>query len=204
MRTGQGYRLNRRHSSEVVTKFTSVALRYPFGLFLSLFLRLIFIRALTFYDLCSFIWEPVTFLIRSGVPRDDRDDMTTSLARLGIKSSRVWSDQITHVVFSAVSYPYDFKILAALVHGVHLVSPAWLRYVAQRGNASIEDGKEVDSENFQMTFQGLEEEAYRPDGAGLQAWAPNRSRKTLFCNIRFLFITVTDVSIVHHEYAHSD
>lgn len=140
-----------------------------------------------------FTWEPVTVLIRSGVPRDDRDDLTTSLARLGIKSSRVWSDHVTHVVFSAVSHPYDFKILAALVHGVHLISPAWLRHVARRGNAPIEDGKQSDSENFQMTFQGLEEEMYRPDGAGLQAWAPNQTRKTLFCNIRFLFITVTDI-----------
>ncbi|KAG9019273.1 hypothetical protein FRB90_004542 [Tulasnella sp. 427] len=138
-------------------------------------------------------WEPVNFLIRSGVPRDEREVIGTTLAKFGIKSSRIWSEQVTHVVFSAVSHPYDFKVLAALVHGVHLVSPAWLRHVMQKGDAPLEQGNESDSENYQMTFQGLEEEKYRPDGAGLQVWAPNSSRSALLREIRFLFITVTDM-----------
>lgn len=40
---------------------------------------------------------------------------------------------------------------------------------------------------------GLDEEKFRPDGAGLKAWTPDEKRKMLFKGVKFHFLTTTDV-----------
>ncbi|KAG8890872.1 hypothetical protein FRB99_003857, partial [Tulasnella sp. 403] len=142
--------------------------------------------------LVSFHWIAVNVLIRSGVSRDERTSLVQSLAKLGIKSTRVWSPAITHVVFASVAFPYDFKVLTSLVHGTYFVSPAWLHYVAQHADAPHVQPDDDDIETYAGTFSGLEEAEFCPDAAGLAAWRPNPQRSTLFQGLKFVLLTVTD------------
>lgn len=87
-----------------------------------------------------------------------------------------------------MSIPCDLKVLAPLVHGAHVVSPAWLQHVIKRGTSKDAD------ESLEFDYAGLDEEKFRPDGAGLQSWAPDPKRKKMFSGLRFLLLTVPDVS----------
>ncbi|KAG8886233.1 hypothetical protein FRB97_006236 [Tulasnella sp. 331] len=140
----------------------------------------------------TFTWVPVNILIRSGISRDERNALTSSLSLLGIKSSfRVGNPFITHVVFSTIPPPpfTDLKILVPLASGVHFVTPGWLAHIIKRGTLD----PDVASGSLLAEYKdGLDEEKFRPDGAGLMAWSPDEKRKALFKGVKFHFVTTTD------------
>lgn len=144
---------------------------------------------------CSVQWIPINILIRSGLSRDERVSIIDALADFGFKVVRTWSKYVTHVVFASVSVPCDLKVLLALVHGVHFVSPSWLRHVKTRGKLEFHPGdSDAGGATYQAEYCGLEEEKFSPENAASPAWAPNTARSSLFKGVRFIHITVPDVS----------
>ncbi|KAG9003246.1 hypothetical protein FRB93_011159 [Tulasnella sp. JGI-2019a] len=139
-----------------------------------------------------FTWVPVNILIRSGVSRDERHALTSSLSLLGIKSSfRVTNPSITHVVFTTIPpSPYtDLKIILPLASAVHFVAPGWLTHIVKRGTM---DPDPTSGSLLAEYGDDLDEGKFRPDGAGLMAWGPDQKRTTIFKGVKFHVITTTD------------
>ncbi|KDQ11507.1 hypothetical protein BOTBODRAFT_35379 [Botryobasidium botryosum FD-172 SS1] len=134
-------------------------------------------------------WHTVDiFAFSPKIKKDTVASLATRAALLGASVSRTHSPHTTHFLLPAIPPPpYANRLISGLLSGAQLVTPGWVERLIELGDLprGATDGKQALEDIFQLP----DENRYRPEGDGVENWAPNARRTTLFSGIRFCLLT---------------